>query len=90
LLSFIRIADPTKVKIGERERDEGEPKLLETTVGRVVQLLPVAPDRSSGKLEASVDKLFDEGGSGEQADQGDSIGGGHGVGVQLVNVSAET
>nr|GEW10593.1 hypothetical protein [Tanacetum cinerariifolium] len=90
LLSFIWTADPTKVRIGERERDEGKPKLLETTVGSVVPLLPVTPDRSSGELEASVDKLFDEGGSGEQADQGDSAGGGHGVGVQLVDVSAET
>nr|GEX03306.1 hypothetical protein [Tanacetum cinerariifolium] len=89
LLSFIRTADPTKVRIGERERNEGEPKLLETTVGRVVPLLPVAHDRSSDELEASVDKLFDEGGSGEQTDQGDSAGGGHGVGVQLVDVSAE-
>nr|GEY48912.1 ankyrin repeat-containing domain, PGG domain protein [Tanacetum cinerariifolium] len=85
LLSFIRTVDPTKVRVGERERDEGEPKLSETTVGRVVPLLPVAPDRSSGDLEASVDKLFDEG-----ADQGDSVGGGHGVSVQLVDVSAET
>nr|GEU89508.1 hypothetical protein [Tanacetum cinerariifolium] len=89
LLSFIRIADPTKVRIGERERDEDEPKLLDTIVGRVVPLLPVSPDRYSGELEASVDKLFDEGGSGEQADQGDFASGGHGVGVQLVNVIAE-
>nr|GEV42487.1 hypothetical protein [Tanacetum cinerariifolium] len=89
LLSFIRTADPTKVRIGERERNEGKPKLLETTVGRVVPLLPVVPDRSSDELEASVDKLFDEGGNGEQADQGDSAGGGHGVGVQLVDVSAK-
>ncbi|GJS45243.1 hypothetical protein Tco_0595364 [Tanacetum coccineum] len=40
LLSFIRIADPTKVRIGERQCDEDEPRLLETTVGRVVPLLP--------------------------------------------------
>nr|GEV94512.1 hypothetical protein [Tanacetum cinerariifolium] len=73
------VAYPTSFhKIGERERDEDEPKLLEATIGRVVLLLSVAPDRSSGELEASVDKLFDEGGSGEQADQGDSISGGHG------------
>nr|GEZ62306.1 hypothetical protein [Tanacetum cinerariifolium] len=52
LLSFIRTADPTKVRVGERECDE-----------------------------ASVDNLFDEGGSGEQADQGDSTGGGHGTKV---------
>nr|GEY35327.1 hypothetical protein [Tanacetum cinerariifolium] len=90
LLSFIRTADPTKVKIGERECDEDKPKLLETTVGRVVLLLPVAPDRSSGEPKASLDKLFNEGGSGKQANHGDSAGGGHGVDVQLGNVSAET
>nr|GEV63869.1 hypothetical protein [Tanacetum cinerariifolium] len=72
LLSFIRTTDPTKVRIGERQCSGDEPRLLETNVGRVVLLLPVAPDRSSGKLEASVDKLLDEGGSGEQAEQGHS------------------
>nr|GEX44901.1 hypothetical protein [Tanacetum cinerariifolium] len=64
LLSFIWTADPTKVKIGERKRDEDEPKLLETTVGRVAPLL--------------------------SEKQGDSVSGGHGVGIQLVNVVAET
>nr|GEU82159.1 hypothetical protein [Tanacetum cinerariifolium] len=39
LLSFIRTADPTKVRIGERQRDEDEPKLLVTIIGRVVPLL---------------------------------------------------
>nr|GFB04498.1 hypothetical protein [Tanacetum cinerariifolium] len=48
-------------KLGERQRDEDEPKLLETTVGRVVSLLPVASDHSSRELKASVDNLFDEG-----------------------------
>ncbi|GJT44159.1 hypothetical protein Tco_0952874 [Tanacetum coccineum] len=43
LLSFIRTDDPTKVKIDERKRTKGEPKLLDTIVGRVVPLLPVAP-----------------------------------------------
>nr|GEU99598.1 transposase (putative), gypsy type [Tanacetum cinerariifolium] len=66
-------------KISDKERDEDEPKLLETIVGRVVPLILVAPDRSSGELEASKDKLFDEGGSDEQADQGDFASGGHGV-----------
>nr|GEW25908.1 hypothetical protein [Tanacetum cinerariifolium] len=84
LMSLIRTADPTKVRIDERQRDEVEPKLLETTVGRIVPLLSVAPDRSSGELEASVDKLFDEGGSDEQAKQGDSASGGHGVGIDVV------
>nr|GEX05797.1 hypothetical protein [Tanacetum cinerariifolium] len=84
LLFFIRSADPTKMRIDERQRDEDEPKLLETTVGHVVPLLPVAPDRSSGELEASVEKLFGEGGSDEQAEQGDSASGGHDVGIDVV------
>ncbi|GJQ95014.1 hypothetical protein Tco_0006153 [Tanacetum coccineum] len=60
-LSFIRTADPMKVRVGERQRADGEPRLLETTVGRVVPLLLVAPARTSGELEASVEKLFGEG-----------------------------
>ncbi|GKD67817.1 hypothetical protein Tco_1321907 [Tanacetum coccineum] len=50
-------------------RGEDEPKLLDTTIGRVVPLLPVAPARESSELEASVDKLFEEGGSGSHAEQ---------------------
>ncbi|GJS95509.1 hypothetical protein Tco_0802477 [Tanacetum coccineum] len=79
----------TKVQIGERQRAEGEPKLLDTTVGRVVLLLPVAPARASSELEASVDKLFYEGGSDSHAEQGDSVSGGHGVGVLQVSETAE-
>ncbi|GJY87738.1 hypothetical protein Tco_0502366 [Tanacetum coccineum] len=60
--AFIRTPDPTKVKVVEREQHEGEPRLLEVTVGRIVPLLPVAPDRGESELAASVDKLFDEGG----------------------------
>ncbi|GKD61262.1 hypothetical protein Tco_1298771 [Tanacetum coccineum] len=73
LLAFIRTADPTKVKIGERQHAKDEPKLLDSTVRRVVPLLTIAPDRSEGELEASVDKLFDEGGSTEQGDS--TVGG---------------
>ncbi|GKE54917.1 hypothetical protein Tco_1490073, partial [Tanacetum coccineum] len=89
-------ADPTKVKVGEREHAEGEAKLLDSTIGRVVLLLPVAPTRADSELEASVDRLFDEGGS---VDQGDSaVGGGQetetelATGVRIVadeNVAAE-
>ncbi|GJY06647.1 hypothetical protein Tco_0373701, partial [Tanacetum coccineum] len=89
LLSFIQTADPIKVRIGERQHAEGEPKLLDTTVGRVVPLLPVAHARASSELEASVDKLFDEGGSGNHAEQGDSVSGGHGVRVPQVSETAE-
>nr|GEX68184.1 transposase (putative), gypsy type [Tanacetum cinerariifolium] len=73
LFAFIQVADPTKVKVGERERAEGEARLLDSTVGRVVPLLPVAPARTESELEASVERLFDEGAS---ADQVDSAAGG--------------
>ncbi|GJX89602.1 hypothetical protein Tco_0341616 [Tanacetum coccineum] len=90
LLSFIRTADPMKVRVGERQRADGEPRLLETTVGRVVPLLPVAPARTSSELEASVEKLFGEGDGGEQVEQGDSAGGGQGVDIQPVIAAADT
>ncbi|GKA52064.1 hypothetical protein Tco_0745260 [Tanacetum coccineum] len=64
ILAFIHTSDPTKVRVIERERNEDEPRLLDTTIGRTVPLLPVAPDHAESKLEASVKKLFDEGGSG--------------------------
>ncbi|GKA07979.1 hypothetical protein Tco_0687310, partial [Tanacetum coccineum] len=89
LLSFICIVDPIKVRIGERQRGEDEPKLLDTTVGRVVPLLPVAPARASSELEASVDMLFEEGGNGSHAGHGDSVGGGHDVGIPQVSETAE-
>ncbi|GJV55729.1 hypothetical protein Tco_1456734 [Tanacetum coccineum] len=75
--------------VGERQRTEGKPKLLDTTVGRVVPLLPVAPARASSDLEASVEKLFDEGGSGSHTERGDSVSGGHGVDIPQVSVTVE-
>ncbi|GJS24287.1 hypothetical protein Tco_0452919 [Tanacetum coccineum] len=90
LLSFIQISDPTKMRVGERQRVEDEPKLLDTTVGRVVPLLPIAPARAESELDASVDRLFDEDSSGNLAEQGDSAGGGHVVGTPLVSEAAET
>ncbi|GKC41645.1 hypothetical protein Tco_1059367, partial [Tanacetum coccineum] len=90
LLSFIQTADPTKVRVGERQGAEDEPKLLDTTVGRVVPLLPIAPAHAESELDASVDRLFDEGGSGNLAEQGDSASGGHGVGIPLVSEAAKT
>ncbi|GKA64426.1 hypothetical protein Tco_0764032 [Tanacetum coccineum] len=90
LLSFIETTDPTKVRVGERQCAEDEPKLLDTTVGRVVPLLPIAPARAESELDASVDRLFDEGGSGNLAEQGDFASDGHGVGIPLVSEAAET
>ncbi|GJT94994.1 hypothetical protein Tco_1090512 [Tanacetum coccineum] len=81
--------DPTKVKIGERQRGEDEPKLLDTTVGRTVPLLPVAPARAQSKLDASVDRLFDEEGSGNEEEPHDSAGGDQSAGTLIVSEVAE-
>ncbi|GKC01157.1 hypothetical protein Tco_0987293, partial [Tanacetum coccineum] len=82
LSAFIHIVDPTKLKIVERERVVGKKRLLDSTVGRVVPILPIALACTEGNLEASVDKLFDEGSS---TDQGDSAAGaGHDVEIELV------
>ncbi|GJV85267.1 hypothetical protein Tco_1525165 [Tanacetum coccineum] len=84
IFAFIHTPDPTKVKIVEREQNEDEPLLLATTIGRTVPLLSVAPDRAKSELEASVDRLFDESGSGNQAKQGDFAGVGEGANIQPV------
>nr|GEY01775.1 chitinase-like protein 1 [Tanacetum cinerariifolium] len=68
LFAFIQVADPTNVKVGEWERTEVEAKLLDSTIGHVVSLLPVAPSRRESELEASVERLFDKGGSADQVD----------------------
>ncbi|GKG63188.1 hypothetical protein Tco_0638835, partial [Tanacetum coccineum] len=52
-----------------------------------ILLLPIALDHAESELEASVDKLFDEGGSGTQTEQGDSAGGGGGQGVDIQPVT---
>ncbi|GJR02203.1 hypothetical protein Tco_0525187 [Tanacetum coccineum] len=85
IFAFIHTPDSTKVKVVKRERKEDEPLLLQTTVGRTVPLLPVAPDRAESELEVSVDRLFDEGGSGDQTEQGGSVGSRRGVDIQLVS-----
>ncbi|GKD50908.1 hypothetical protein Tco_1279884 [Tanacetum coccineum] len=63
---------------------------MDTTVGSVVLLLPVAPARSKAALKASVDKLFDEGGSGDQVDS--AAGGSQNIviGADVENVAAKT
>ncbi|GKG37514.1 hypothetical protein Tco_0447687, partial [Tanacetum coccineum] len=60
-------------------------------VGRVVPLLPVASAHADNELEASVNRLFDEGDSGTYVDQGDSAGGvgEQGADIQLVTETAD-
>nr|GEX78792.1 hypothetical protein [Tanacetum cinerariifolium] len=41
---------------------KGDARILDSIVGHVVSLLPVAHARAESELEASVEKLFDEGG----------------------------
>ncbi|GKD92689.1 hypothetical protein Tco_1372526, partial [Tanacetum coccineum] len=89
LLAFIRTADPTKVRIGERQRGEDEPKLLDTTVGRTVPLLSVAPARAQSELDASVDRLFDEEGSGNKEEPHDFADGDQGAGTLIVSEATE-
>ncbi|GJU02286.1 gypsy type transposase [Tanacetum coccineum] len=84
IFAFIHTPDPTKVKIVKQERNEDEPLLLATTIGCNVPLLSVAPDRAESELEASIDRFFDEGGSGNQAEQGDYAGVGEGANIQPV------
>ncbi|GJT68668.1 hypothetical protein Tco_1020148 [Tanacetum coccineum] len=57
LLAFIHVADPTKVKVRERECAKEEAWLLDSIVGRVVPLLPVASARADSELEASVERF---------------------------------
>ncbi|GKB43013.1 hypothetical protein Tco_0887955 [Tanacetum coccineum] len=90
ILAFIHTSDPTKVRVIERERNEDEPRLLDTTIGRIVPLLLVAPNHAESKLEASVEKLFNEGGSGNQTEQGDSIEGGQDANIQPVVEAMDT
>ncbi|GKC17356.1 hypothetical protein Tco_1014138, partial [Tanacetum coccineum] len=89
LFAFIRTVDPTKVRICKRQCGEDEPKLLDTTVGRTVPLLPVAPARAQNELDASVDRLFDEEGSGNEEEHHDSADGGQGARTLIVSESAE-
>ncbi|GJT34822.1 gypsy type transposase [Tanacetum coccineum] len=77
LFAFICTADPTKVRIGEKQRGEDEPKLLDTTVG------------AQSELDASVDRLFDEEGGGNEEEHHDSDDGGQGAGTLIVSEATE-
>ncbi|GKF06244.1 hypothetical protein Tco_0036912 [Tanacetum coccineum] len=85
MLAFIRTADLIKVTIGERQRSEDEPKLLDTTIGRTVPLLPAAPARAQSELDASVDRLFYEEGSGNKEEPHDFADGDQGAGTLIVS-----
>nr|GEY70029.1 hypothetical protein [Tanacetum cinerariifolium] len=84
LFAFIHTLDPTKVNIFEWERIKDEPLLLQNTIGRTVSLLLVVLDCADSELETSIDRLFNEGGSGSQAGQGGSACVREGTNIQPV------
>ncbi|GJS41646.1 hypothetical protein Tco_0566689 [Tanacetum coccineum] len=85
LFAFIQVVNPTKMRVVGRKRAEGEEKLLDFTIRRVVLLLPVAPAHAKSELEAGVDRLFDDGGSTKQGDS--ATGGGHDADIELVTAT---
>ncbi|GJR55332.1 hypothetical protein Tco_1405853 [Tanacetum coccineum] len=75
LFAFVRYSDPTKVVVGERNVVDGEAKLLVSTEGRTVPLVPPAL-AASENCGDSIDKLFDEGNDAEQGcstEKGDDV-----------------
>ncbi|GJV05588.1 hypothetical protein Tco_1343244 [Tanacetum coccineum] len=77
LNAFIRIADPRKVRIVERDKAENERPIVTVAKHRTVTLLPTLVVRSSRELSASVEREFIRDASvGDGVDQGfDSVGG---------------
>nr|GEV21830.1 putative transposase (putative), gypsy type [Tanacetum cinerariifolium] len=63
LFAFIQVADPTKVKVREREHPEEEARLFDSTVGRLILLLPVSQTRSEKaktRIVTEVRSVVDE------------------------------
>nr|GEU42871.1 transposase (putative), gypsy type [Tanacetum cinerariifolium] len=54
LFAFIQVTDPTKVKVRERKHAKGEARLLDSTVGRVVSLLPISLSRAESELKTEI------------------------------------
>ncbi|GKB45675.1 hypothetical protein Tco_0896428 [Tanacetum coccineum] len=69
LFAFINHADPTKVRIGEREVTKGEVLLLQLTKDRVVLLAGVNDQGNANVQGAGNDNVNEEGGDATVADQ---------------------
>nr|GEW54700.1 transposase (putative), gypsy type [Tanacetum cinerariifolium] len=63
IFTFIHTPDSTKVIIVKREQNEGVARLLDTTIGRTVSLLPVALDQqgdsTGGELDANIQPVVE-------------------------------
>nr|GEY59119.1 hypothetical protein [Tanacetum cinerariifolium] len=82
LFSFIHHANPTKVRIGEREVGEGEVPLLELTRGRVVSLAGVNEQRNQNNNVEGAGNQNDDAGNnvaGEGAADGQGVPGDTGI-----------
>nr|GEX70897.1 reverse transcriptase domain-containing protein [Tanacetum cinerariifolium] len=89
-LSYHYILDEETYLRFLHKNKEGGPLLLETTIGHTILLLPVAPDRAESELNASVEKLCDKGGSGNQTEQEDFTSGGKDAVLQPVIEAVNT
>nr|GEU79427.1 hypothetical protein [Tanacetum cinerariifolium] len=61
LHAFLKVADPRKVKVVVAQKEDDEPRLLDSIVRRTVPLLPVTVVTSSVAIVADIEKMFDEG-----------------------------
>nr|GEU89168.1 hypothetical protein [Tanacetum cinerariifolium] len=87
LFAFIRHADPTKVRIGEREVREGKILLLKLTRRRVI---PLARENDQGDVnvqDAGNDNVNEEGDDVAVADQAEQ--GSHVVNVRGIDIVAD-
>ncbi|GKB35036.1 hypothetical protein Tco_0879978 [Tanacetum coccineum] len=89
LFSFIRHADPTKVWIGERQIEEGQVPLFESTEGR---LIPLAGGNEQGNQNDNVEDigphdLNEESGDAEQENH--SEGGDHDGQDEMITISID-
>nr|GEU54925.1 RNA-directed DNA polymerase, eukaryota [Tanacetum cinerariifolium] len=80
ILCRVHGIEPT-VRLLRESMSRGK-RLMDSTVGRLVSLLPVAPARAESELEASVDRLFDECGSADHVDS--AAGGDQDVETEMV------
>ncbi|GJX85218.1 hypothetical protein Tco_0335992 [Tanacetum coccineum] len=74
LFAFIRHADPTKVRIGKRQIEEGHVSLLDSTEGRVI---PLAGEDDHDGQNDNIENLNEGSGDADQenrSEEGDHVG----------------
>ncbi|GJZ04260.1 gypsy type transposase [Tanacetum coccineum] len=88
LNAFIHTADPRKVMIVERARDEHEGPIVTVANHRTVTLLPTSVVRPSGELSASVEREFvGDASVGGGGDEGIASVGGQDIAEPIVPIT---